>query len=265
MQLEDKVVIVTGASAGIGRETALLLGRRKAAVVITARRADRLESLAKQIESAGGKALPIAADVTQEDSMKEVAAKALDRFQRIDVLICNAGTGLLATVSETTAEQIERLMRVNFYGTFYGIRSVLPVMKKQGAGQIIAVSSMSGRKGAPLKSAYCASKFAQIGLIESLRMELTGSGIVCTLIFPGATETEFFDVIENPAGHDARFYGAIQKPQEVAEIIVNSIGCSKPEVLAQKTGRLQLILQAAAPALADYLAARRKQKLIKSL
>src|SRR5262245_41199132 len=120
MELENKVVIVTGASAGIGRETALLLASRKASVVITARRKERLEALARQIEIAGGKALPVAADVAHEKSMEEVTAKTLDRFGRIDVLICNAGTGLLATVAETTPEQLERLMRVNFYGTFYG-------------------------------------------------------------------------------------------------------------------------------------------------
>lgn len=265
MSVEGKVVIVTGASAGIGRETALLLGKRHACVVLAARRKDRLETLANEIEAAGGKALATPADVSDESEMKTVIAQAVERFGRIDVLICNAGAGLLATFAETKPEQMERLMRTNFWSTFYGIRSVLPVMKQQGEGQIIAISSMSGRRGAPLKAAYCASKFAQIGLMESLRMEMIGTKILCTLVFPGATQTEFFDVIENPGGHDAVFYGSVQTAAQVARVIVDSIGSKKPEILTQKNGRLQLVLQAAAPSLADRLAARRKQKVLKSI
>lgn len=262
MELQGKVVIVTGASAGIGRATALLLGRRKASVVLVARRKDRIEAVAKEIEAAGGKALAIAADVSDEDAVNAVTAQTLERFGRIDVLICNAGTGLLASVAETTPEQLKRVMRTNFWGTYYGIRSVLPVLKKQDSGQIIAVASMSGRRGAPLKAAYCASKFAQIGLMESLRMEMYGTDILCTLIFPGFTDTEFFESIDNPSGHTYELYGAKKSPEEVAQAIVNAIGSRKPEVITQSMGRAQLILQAAAPSVADRLAAGRKKKAI---
>lgn len=262
MDLQGKVVVVTGASSGIGREIALQLGRRKACVALLARRKDRLEATAQQIVSGGGKAFVVVADIGIETAVQEAIQQVAEHFGRIDVLINNAGSGLLATVEETTPEQMERVMRTNFWGTYYGIRSVLPLMNKQGSGQIITIASMSGRRGAPLKAAYCASKFAQIGLVESLRMELRGTGILCTLIFPGATETEFLEAMANPSGREAKYYGAMQKPQEVAEAVIQSIGRSKPEIITQKHGRIQVILNAAAPALADWLVSRRKKDIV---
>ena len=236
----------------------MLLGKRKASVALIARRKDRIQQAASEIVAAGGKAVVIAADVGNESEMQEAVAWTNERLGRIDVLINNAGTGLLAEVQDTSTKQLERVLRTNFWGTFYGIRSVLPIMKKQGSGQIISVASMSGRRGAPLKSAYCASKFAQIGLMESLRMELYGTDILCTLIFPGATETDFFDSTENPSGHPYKLYGGVQKPAQVAEAIVDSIGRRDPEVITQKMGRVHILVHAASPSLADWLVSRRK-------
>jgi len=253
MDVKDKVVIVTGASAGIGTETAVQLARLGANVVVVARRLERLQALVGQIEQQGGTALAAQADIAQEAQVRAFVEKTLQRFGRIDVLVNNAGAGLYATVEETTAEQMERIWRINFLGTFYCISNVLPVLRRQGSGQIITISSMSGRRGAAFKSAYCAAKFAQIGLMESLRMETAGSGILTTLIFPGATETEFFDVIENPKNRKIRFYGSLQSSSQVAGAVVQAIRKPKVEIITQPLGRLQTILHASSPGLADWL------------
>lgn len=253
MALSGKVVIVTGASAGIGKSIALELGKEKATVVIAARRADRLQDIAKQLESNGGVAFPVTTDVSVESQVEKLVQSTLDRFGKIDVLINNAGAGLLATVQETTPEQMEKLWQTNVMSTYYGIRHILAVFRKQGCGQVITISSMTGRRGAALKSAYSATKFAQIGLMESLRMELMGSGIHCTIVYPGATETEFLSAMENPGNRETRYYGSMKQPEEVARAIIKAIYNPRIEVITQKFGRMQMILNAVSPGLADWL------------
>ena len=154
------------------------------------------------------------------------------------MLINNAAIGVYATVDETTPEQMEKLWRVNYMGTFHAIKNVLPLMRKQNSGQIITIASMSGSRGAHFKSAYCATKFAQIGLMESLRMELMGTKIHCSLIFPGGTNTEFFQVIDNPGNRDVKLYGAVQSAEEVANEILKAIEKPRTEVITQPLGRL---------------------------
>jgi short-subunit dehydrogenase len=259
MNLADKVILITGASSGIGRATAILTGKSGLPVIIAARRADRLAEVAREIESAGGKALSIQTDISDESQVSIMIDKALQQFGRIDVLINNAGIGLYATVEETTSEQIEKLWRVNYMGTFHAIKKVLPVMRKQQSGQIIVVASMSGRRGAAFKSAYCATKFAQIGLLESLRMELINTNIKCTLIFPGGTQTEFFEVIENPGKRDVRLYGSVQSAEQVAAEILNAIRNPRTEVITQRLGRLQILLNALSPDFADWIVGKYKK------
>jgi NADP-dependent 3-hydroxy acid dehydrogenase YdfG len=259
MNSAGKVILITGASSGIGRATAILTGKTASPVIIAARRSNRLTEVAHEIESAGGKALAIQTDVGDELQVAAMVDKALQQFGRIDVLVNNAGIGLYATVDETTPEQMQKLWRVNYMGTFYAIKHVLPVMRKQQSGQIIVVASMSGRRGAKFKSAYCATKFAQIGFLESLRMELKDTNIKCTLIFPGGTQTEFFEVIENPGQRDVKLYGSVQTAEQVAAEILNAIENPRSEVITQRLGRLQLLLNALSPNLADWLVSRYKK------
>lgn len=263
MSLQGKVVIVTGASAGIGRATALVLGREKARVVLAARRRERLEEIAGQVRSLGGEALAVTADVSDESQVTRIVEATLEHFGHIDVLINNAGSGLLATVQETTPEQMDRLWRTNFMSAFYAIRSVLPVFRRQNHGHIITVASMTGRRGASLKSAYSVTKFAQIGLMESLRMELIGTGIRCTIVYPGATETEFLSAMENPGGRETRFYGAVSRPEDTAEAILKAVRNPRIEVITQKFGRLQMILNAVSPGLVDWLVRKTVKKNLK--
>ncbi len=258
VNLRNKVIVITGASSGIGRATAIGAGRAGANIVVAARRFDRLQKVAEEIEGSGGKALAVETDLSDPSQIESLIAKSIARFGCIDVLINNAAIGVYATVDETTPEQMEKLWRVNYMGTFHAIKNVLPLMRKQNSGQIITIASMSGRRGAHFKSAYCATKFAQIGLMESLRMELMGTKIHCSLIFPGGTNTEFFQVIDNPGNRDVKLHGAVQSAEEVANEILKAIEKPRTEVITQPLGRLQIILNAISPDFADWLVRKRK-------
>src|SRR5438093_7939704 len=154
-------------------------------------------------------------DVSREEEVSEMVRRVIERLGRMDVLINNAGIGLYALVEETSADQIDKLWKVNFLGTLYCTRAVLPYFHQQKSGHIIAVSSMTGRRGSAFKAAYAATKFAQVGFMESLRMELNGSGIHTTIVFPGSTRTEFYEKTENPANRDIRYYGPIQDAAKI--------------------------------------------------
>jgi short-subunit dehydrogenase len=251
--MQQKVILTTGASSGIGRETALACARRGASTVLVARRLDRLEEVAREVEAAGGKALCIKADVSREEEVTRMVTEVMDRFGRIDVLINNAGIGLYARVEETTPEQFNKLWSVNFLGTLFCTQAVLPVFRRQNSGHIITVSSMTGRRGSAMKAAYAATKFAQVGFMESLRMELLGTPIHCTIVFPGSTNTEFYQKIENPGNREIRYYGPVQSATKIAEAIVRCIEKPRAEVITQRMGRLQLALQAISPAFVDWL------------
>lgn len=256
MDWKDRVIVITGASSGIGRETALAAGRRKAFVVLAARRKELLAEVGSEIEKSGGKALVVSTDVSQQSEVENLIQLAIRQFGRIDVFINNAGSGLYATVEETSSEQMDRLWRVNFLGTFYGIRAVLPLMKKQGSGHIITVSSMAGKRATPLGGAYSATKFAQSGLMESLRMELRNSPIRTTVIYPGATKTDFVRVIENPGSFEIKHPLKAKSASEVAQAILQAIEHPKSEVILQSYGRLLSILNAASPRFVDWVVAR---------
>jgi short-subunit dehydrogenase len=249
----NKVVIITGASSGIGRETALACARRGFTTVLVARRADRLTAVSLEVEAAGGKAEVVPTDISLEEQVSEMIRRVIERLGRIDVLINNAGIGLYARVEETSAEQIEKLWKVNFLGTFYCTRAVLPYFQQQKSGHIITVSSMTGRRGSAFKAAYAASKFAQVGFMESLRMEFKDSGIHTTIVFPGSTRTEFYEKIENPGNRDIRYYGPIQDAAKIGEAIARCIEKPRAELITQPMGRLQMALHAISPSFVDWL------------
>ena len=247
--MKDKVILITGASSGIGKETALECDRRGASIVLVARRLERLEETAARMRNA----LAVRADVAKEEDVVRAVTAAVDRFGRIDVLINNAGSGLYATVEETTSDQMTKIWQNNFMGTFYFIRHTLPLMKARNAGHILTVSSMTGRRGSAFKGAYSATKFAQIGLMESLRMELKGSGVHCTIVFPGSTDTEFVTAMENPGQRDVRYFGGIKSVGIVARAIADGIEKPSVEIITQRFGRIHILLNAFSPAFADWL------------
>jgi NAD(P)-dependent dehydrogenase (short-subunit alcohol dehydrogenase family) len=194
--LKNRVVVITGASAGIGSECARLFSEAGAHVVIAARRLERLEAIRQEIEAKGGKCLAVQTDVSDRALMQRLLDATLEHFGRVDVWINNAGSGLAASVEQTTPEEMERIWAVNYMGAFHGCQVALQQMRRQGRGHIINISSMAGRFAMPLGAAYSAAKFAVNGLSEALAMELHGTGIRVSVMMPGFTGTEFFDAMQ---------------------------------------------------------------------
>ena len=249
--MSPRVVAITGASAGIGRATALRLARDGAAIVACARRGDRLATLAKDIAAAGGQTLSLVADVTREEDMSQLVAAAVDRFGRLDVMICNAGFGIYGTIDTISAAQMQRLMDVNFMGTYHAARAALGVFRRQGTGHLIVISSIVGKRGVAYMGPYSATKFAQVGLAECLRAELTGTNIHVSVVFPISTETEFVEVMTRESGAMTRGTGPSQEAADVANAIARAIERPTPEVYPFKKARGLTLLNAIAPGFCD--------------
>ncbi len=196
--VENKVVIVTGASSGIGEATGRLLAKNGAKVVLGARRSDRLEAIAKDIHADGGIAKYQTLDVTQRSQVEAIVQFAKNKFGRVDVLINNAGVMPLSALDKLKVEEWERTIDVNIKGVLYGIAAALPVMKAQKVGHIINISSIGGHVVYPTAAVYCASKFAVGAISEGLRQEV-GGDIRVTVISPGTTESELADSISDEA------------------------------------------------------------------
>jgi NADP-dependent 3-hydroxy acid dehydrogenase YdfG len=189
--IADKVVVITGASSGIGESTAKLLARRGAKVVLGARRKDRLDAAVKEISAAGGKAVSFAVDVTKRADVRALISGAVESFGRVDVIVNDAGIMPIAPIEAIKVEEWELTIDVNIKGLLYGVAAVLPIMQKQKQGHIINLASVFGIKVfAPGATVYCATKSAVRTLTEGLRMELHSKNIRCTMISPGAVATE---------------------------------------------------------------------------
>jgi len=252
-----RVVVITGASSGIGRATAVRLARNGAAIVMCARRADRLEAAAADVHAAGGEALPIVADVTRADEVRRLVEAAVERFEHIDVMMCNAGFGIAGAIDDITPDQMQKLVDVNFMGTYHAVRAVLPIFRRRNRGHVVVVSSIVGKRGVPYMGAYAATKFAQAGLAECLRSEVAGSGIHVTVVFPVSTETEFFDVMSRETGTIVtRAHGPRQDVSVVADAIARAIDRPVPEVFPHAWSRGLVWLNAAAPGICDRFVQR---------
>ena len=253
----ERVVAITGASAGIGRATALRVARDGAAVAICARRAERLEAVAAEITAAGGRALAMPADVSRPDDMERFVAGAVERFGRLDVMICNAGFSIAGAIDDITPAQMQKLLDVNYTGTFLAARTALRVFRRQGHGHIVVISSIVGQRGVPYMGAYSATKFAQVGLTECLRAELVGSAIHATVVYPVSTDTEFFDVMSRETGTTVtRGPGPKQSAETVAEAIARAIERPVPEVYPHFKSRALVWLNAIAPGFCDRVVQR---------
>jgi short-subunit dehydrogenase len=252
-----RVIAITGASSGIGRATALRLARDGAAIVMCARRADRLGAVAAEVVAAGGQALPVVADVTSAADMDGLVARGLERFGRLDVMLCNAGFGVAGAIDEVPPGQMQRLLDINYTGTYHATRAALAVFRRQQSGHIIIVSSIVGKRGVPYMGAYAATKFAQVGLAECLRAELVGTGIHVSVVFPVSTETEFFDVMANQTGVPVtRASGPRQSVETVAKAIARAIDRPVAEVYPHALSRGLVIINALAPGLCDRIVRR---------
>jgi len=222
-QMEDKVVLITGASSGIGEATARVLARTGAAVVLGARRTERLQALAEQIAADGGRAHAIGLDVTSRESVQAFVDEAVRTFGRVDVLVNNAGIMPLSAMAALKVEEWDRMIDVNIKGVLHGIAAVLPVMHRQQSGQIINVSSIGGLSVVPTAAVYCATKYAVRAISDGLRQENDRIRVTC--VYPGVVESELASTITDPAAAQAmEAYRRIAlKPEAIAQAIAHVI------------------------------------------
>ena len=190
MKIEDQVIAVTGASAGIGAATARLLAAKGARVVLAARRQDTLTRVVAEIQAGGGHAESLAVDVTRPEDLRQLVALAVDRFGRLDALVSNAGIATVAPLVDGNLADWNRMIDVNLRGVLHGIAAALPVFAEQGSGHFVTVTSTAAAKWVPGQGVYAASKAGVRALCEVLRQE-TGPEIRATMVCPGATATEF--------------------------------------------------------------------------
>ena len=249
--LGGKVVAITGASSGIGLACAHELARRGAAVVLGARRIDRLETAAADIQRAGGRASALAVDVTRQADVDALVARATTQFSRLDVMICNAGFGYYGTIEQTPPDMMRQMIDVNYMGTFLAARAALPLFRAQQSGHLIFVSSIVARRGIAFMGGYTATKAAQSGLAEALRTEFAGTSIHVSCIYPISTETEFHDAMARHYGHRVTGLGPRQPVDVVARAIAECIEHPRPEVYPHAKSRALGILSLIAPAYTD--------------
>lgn len=199
MGIANKTVIITGASSGIGEAVALRLAKSGAAVVLGARRVERLQSLAARIDAEGGRVSAFPCDVTQRTDLEKIAAHALEKFGSIDVLVNNAGVMPISRLDMYDVDGWDRTIDTNIKGVLYAIAAVLPQMKQQKSGHIISIASVAGHKINGGSAVYAASKHSVRVISEALRQEVTKDGIRVTIVSPGATQSELFEKILDPA------------------------------------------------------------------
>jgi len=185
----EKVVLITGASSGIGRALSVELGRRGARLGLLARRVDVLEELVAEVEGVGGRALALPADVKDAESVRRAADKLRAEFGHIDVLIANAGVGATTAALDLKAADVAEVININLLGAVNSATAVVPEMVARGQGQLVAISSLAAYRGLPKSAAYCASKAALSAFFESMRLDLQGTGVDVTIIHPGFIKT----------------------------------------------------------------------------
>lgn len=199
-EIGNKVILITGASSGIGEATARLLARGGARLLLGARRVDRLRRLAGEIAAEGGIAEPMALDVTSRAEVDAFARHAVERFGRIDAIVNNAGVMPLSPLASLKVDEWNRMIDVNIRGVLHGIAAVLPVMNAQGGGQVVNVASIGAHAVSPTAAVYCATKYAVWAISEGLRQE--SSHIRVTTISPGVTESELAETISDERGRE---------------------------------------------------------------
>jgi short-subunit dehydrogenase len=251
--LRDSVVVINGASSGIGRAAALAFAERGASVVLAARRREPLEMLVQECEQRGGHATAVPLDITEERAAAELSRRAVEQFGCLDVWVNNAGAGIFARFEETPLDAFRRLMDLNFFGYVSGAQAALARFREFGGGVLINNASIDAVVAAPYMSAYAASKFAVRGLSQSLRQELRGSGIdVCT-IMPATMDTPFFQHAANYTGRGIETINPVYAAERVAQAMVRCAEKPRRELPVSVAGKGIVFSAQLAPALAERL------------
>lgn len=238
MSIEKQAVMVTGASRGIGRATALALAREGGKVLAVARTATLLAELAEQASGLPGQIVPAAADVTQRDQAEAAVTKAIEQFGRIDALVNCAGVELPKPVEEFTDEEYARMLDTNLKAIFYLVRAVVPIMKQQRSGLIVNIASTAGHRGFAGDSVYCASKFGVVGLTDALDEELRPFGIRVSCISPGAADTDLAKGTWSPP--DDPYRAHFLRPEDVARAVLFVVS-QPPHVTIPRLSILPLV------------------------
>ncbi len=253
-EIKGKVVLITGASSGIGLAAAYAFAQAGAKLMLCARREDKLIKACEDIRLKGGQANYKVADISIESQVIDLVQYTINTYGQIDILVNNAGYGHFLAFSQTTSADMRKIMDVNFFGTFYITQAVLPVMKKQGRGQIIMVSSVAAKRVfRRTGGAYNTSKYAMQSYAEALRLELLDTPIKVSIVCPVVTTTEFFDPVEKQTGKKAKLNGPIQSAEYVADAIVSLAKNPKAEIVMFKPARIILMLNALFPGLVDWI------------
>ncbi|MFI5364781.1 MAG: SDR family oxidoreductase [Candidatus Binatia bacterium] len=243
---KGKSAVITGASSGMGRLLALRLAREGARVALVARREAELRQLAGEIERSGGQALVLPCDVAERAQVFAAAEQAVQQLGAVDILVNNAGYGHHRTFLEWDIDDMERMLRVNFLGTVYWTKALLPHMVARHSGWIVMMASVAGKLGVPEESAYAASKFAQVGLAEALSYEVEDAGVHILTVCPGAINTPFFDAeaLQRMPPVAKRM---MIEPELVIDAIITALARCKHEITVPRFIALGYIVRVLAP------------------
>ena len=252
MDFRDRVAVVTGASSGIGRQVALDLAARGAALVLSARRGDRLAGVAEECRRQGIAVEAMTGDVGERPFVEAMAARARGRFGRVDVVVNNAGISKHKQIYHVTAEEVDYVTRVNFLAPAYLTLAVLPAMLRQGEGWVVNISSAAGKISPPREAVYAASKFALTGLTEGLWLDLAGSNVHAAVIHVGPIDTEIWHKTDEPTAYRGRKY----HPRVVSAAVFRCIEERRHELWVPRRLKLAWLLRVVAPALYRIGAAR---------
>jgi short-subunit dehydrogenase len=260
-QLAGCRAIVTGASSGIGKEISLELARQGARLVLTARRAERLDELASEIKKLGVEAHAVAGDIADARLREKLLEAARAQLGGLDLLVNNAGIGAIGPFAEATSERLRQIMEVNFFAPAELTRTAIPLLSAGTRPMIVNVSSVLGHRAVPKKSEYCASKFALHGLSDSLRCELAPRGIDVLLVSPSTTATEFFDSVIDGGGSQGKAslpwlnWGQMSS-RAVAKRAVRAIRKGRHEIILTPGGKLLVWFDRLMPPIVNRLVAR---------
>jgi len=241
-----KTALITGASSGIGRLLALRLAREGARAVLVARRDEALRAVAAEIAGAGGTAVVLPCDVADRDQVFAAAAQAVAQCGTVDILVNNAGYGHHRRFLDWDLDDIERMTRVNYLGSVYWTKALLPHMVARRSGWLVFVASVAGKIGVPEESAYAATKFAQVGLAEALSIELEDDGVHVLTVCPGTINTPFFDAeaLQRMPPVSKR---TMIEPQRVVEAIVDALARGRHEITVPRFIAAGYVVRALAP------------------